>query len=42
MDIVIFPAGKYLTSIKISDDIDKNIFTLLLGTEMISKDRKEF
>jgi hypothetical protein len=42
MKIATFPAGKYHTDMRIYDDIDRNIITVTVEADIISKDRKEF
>jgi len=42
MTIATFPAGMYLTVLRIYDGIDDNILTLKIAGEIISRDRREF
>jgi len=42
MTIATFPAGLYHTIMRIFDDIDDNILTLMLDGEIISKDGMKF
>ena len=42
MTLAAFPAGLYHNVLKLSDESDGNIFTIIFMSEIISKDRKEF